>query len=505
MLRVSAMFVAACMILIAVSFGAVLHLTLGLPLTGAVLCAVAALTGLVLCTIAASSWRERTSSDQVANLSRGIADLARQVTELGRRVAGMESKVADALARAQSATAPLSAEIGEIGEIVKELAEAVSAHEIALQEAATLPPYPAEPQPPAAEAARTAMPALLSPAGNAKVQKWMEADAEPGGTMRPVAVTVPEPSRSGAGFKSLAPAAAGTAIRDAVEANRVEFHLQPIVSLPQRKVRHYEALARLRMADGELVPAGDFLDLAEAAGLMPRIDNLMVFRCVKVVRRLISKNRDIGLFCNISASTLADAEFFPQFTEFMAANRAIAAALVFELTQAAYRSLGPIESESLAALMGWGFRFSLDHVSDLKFEPRDLADRGFRFIKAPASLLLGQHPGGAADIHAADLSGLMSRFGIELVVEKVESEGAVLDLLDHDIKYGQGYLFSRPRPVRTEVLAALPERPLPASASERRAAAEPPSAVAADTLPEPPQRATGLAKIARTVTARAAP
>ena len=227
------------------------------------------------------------------------------------------------------------------------------------------------------------------------------------------------------------------------------------------------------------MPAGDFIDLAEAAGLMPRIDNLMVFRCVKVVRRLMSKDRDIGLFCNISASTLADVEFFPQFTEFMAANRAIAAALVFELTQAAYRSLGPIESESLAALMGWGFRFSMDHLNDLKFEPRDLADRGFRFIKVPANLLLDQHPGGAADIHAADLSGLLARFGIELVVEKVESEGTVVDLLDHDIQYGQGYLFSRPRPVRAEVLAALPERSelpprspsRPAPRADRRAAA----------------------------------
>ncbi len=125
-------------------------------------------------------------------------------------------------------------------------------------------------------------------------------------------------------------------------ANRLEFFLQPIFTLPQRKVRFYEALARLRTADDELLTASDFVHAAEAGGLMPRIDNLMLFRCVQVARRLMSKNRDVGLFCNLSASTLVDAAVFPQLTEFMEANRAVAPALMLELTQAAYRTTGPI-------------------------------------------------------------------------------------------------------------------------------------------------------------------
>jgi cyclic-di-GMP phosphodiesterase TipF (flagellum assembly factor) len=285
--------------------------------------------------------------------------------------------------------------------------------------------------------------------------------------------------------------------------------------LPQRKVRYYEALARLRTADGELLTASDFLAAAEAGGLMPRIDNLMLFRCVQVVRRLMAKNRDVGLFCNISASTLVDAEFFPQFTEFMDANRAIAPALLFEFTQDAYRTLGPLESESLAALMGWGFRFSMDHVGDLKIEPRDLADRGFRFIKVPASLLLNRHGGGAADIHAADLAGLLSRFGIELIAEKIESEGTVVDLLDYDVKFGQGYLFSQPRPVKAEVLqTAVPfdargstnaeERPAPPEPEPASRAGPAPAAKAADPRLEALQRPTALAQIARAVAARSA-
>ena len=363
-------------------------------------------------------------------------------------------------------------------------------------------------------------------AGSASTSDLFVKGAEPQGAESAAEFSVAElmfpASGPKTGFRSLTAGAAAAVVRAAVEANRLEFHLQPIVTLPQRKARYYEALARLRAADGELLIAADFLESAEAAGLMPRIDNLMLFRCVQVVRRLLAKKHDVGLFCNISASTLADAEFFPQFTEFMVANRAIAPAVVFEITQAAYRSLGPIENESLAALMSWGFRLSLDHVGDLRFEPRDLADRGFRFVKVPAALLLGRH-GGGAGIHAADLSGLLSRFGIELIAEKIENETTVVDLLDFEVKYGQGNLFSAPRPVRPEVLQALLDQAdgRTSAPGARQSAAPAPSARATGVagagaavatggkaagaadkrLAEALQRSTALAQIARTVAA----
>src|SRR5207244_1317408 len=103
----------------------------------------------------------------------------------------------------------------------------------------------------------------------------------------------------------------------------------------------------------------------ERAGLMPKIDNLAVFRCVQVVRRLLLKNRDIGVFCNVSGSTLTNSAVFGQLLEFLDANRAIAASLVLEFTQAALRAAGPIENESLSALAERGYRFSLDNLADL--------------------------------------------------------------------------------------------------------------------------------------------
>ncbi len=81
---------------------------------------------------------------------------------------------------------------------------------------------------------------------------------------------------------------------------------------------------------------------------------------------------------------------------------------------------------------------------------RDLADRGVRFLKVPATLLLDQKQPSSADIHAADLSNLLGRFGIDLVAERIEGERSVVDLLDYDVRFGQGFLFSPPRPLRPE-------------------------------------------------------
>ena len=84
---------------------------------------------------------------------------------------------------------------------------------------------------------------------------------------------------------------------------------------------------------------------------------------------------------------------FQQLLDFMDANRALAGSLMFEFTQEAYRTFGPIEHESLAALAERGFRFSMDHVTDLHISPKELADRSFRFLKVPAKLLLNKVAG----------------------------------------------------------------------------------------------------------------
>jgi cyclic-di-GMP phosphodiesterase TipF (flagellum assembly factor) len=247
------------------------------------------------------------------------------------------------------------------------------------------------------------------------------------------------------------------AVRNALHGDRIDLYLQPIVSLPQRKVRYYEALSRMRTQQGDVLSADEFIEEAERGGLMPAIDGLVARRCVQIARRLLSKNREIGLFCNISAATLAEPSSCANFLDLMQANRALAHSLILEFTLAAVRRMGAAQHEALSALSKHGFRFSVDNVTDLRLEPADLASRGFRFVKTPAALLVKRSPPQIGGIAPAELSDLLGRFGIDLIADRIELEASVIDLIDCDVRYGQGFLFSAPRPVRAEALQPLSE------------------------------------------------
>jgi cyclic-di-GMP phosphodiesterase TipF (flagellum assembly factor) len=420
MLRLGAIFTAGCMIFIAVAIGTALHLAAGLGGAQSTVVALAALTGLALYNAVATRLRDRSDlGGQIADLSRGTADLARQVAELSRRTAAIEEqgrRLADeAVDQARKAAEPVSAELGELGALVRQLTETVTSQEARLAGLNSTVSSP-KPAAPAALARSTAQ----QPLGSAS-----EDDAD--------------------------------AVRRAIEANRVDLYLQPIVTLPQRKVRYYEAVMRLRTDGGQEPPAADLLPVRHPA-LMPRIDNLLVLRCVQVVRRLQAKSRDIGLFCNISLDTVNDPEGFAALSQFLEANRALAPSLLLGFQQSAWQAMGPIEHERLAGLRGQGFRFCIDQIADLRMEPRDLAERGVQFAKVSTALLLGRIAAGAPEVHAADLSDRLARSGISLIADTIEAEAQVVGLLDYDVRFGQGALFSPARPLRADALQSTPER-----------------------------------------------
>jgi cyclic-di-GMP phosphodiesterase TipF (flagellum assembly factor) len=256
-------------------------------------------------------------------------------------------------------------------------------------------------------------------------------------------------------------------VREALAQNRVDLYLQPVVSLPQRRTVFYESFSRLRDETGRVLMPAEYLSVAEPEGLVTAIDNLLLFRCVQIVRRLAKNDRKVGIFCNISLASLGDDDFFPQFLSFLGENRDLAGALIFELGQAAFQERGGPEARNMAKLADLGFRFSIDKVTDLDFDFQDLSRSDVKFIKISAGVLLDQLlevEGRLAlramkDVAAADFAGLTRRFGVELIAEKIEAERQVIDVLELDIGYGQGHLFGEPRAIKDAVLAEAPPPP----------------------------------------------
>jgi cyclic-di-GMP phosphodiesterase, flagellum assembly factor TipF len=446
-MRLGAILIALCMAIIAGSAGAIVYLYLDVSQLEAITVAIATLMALALYnTVSGRVGLRSVAGRALAELSQGGADLARQVAEMGRRLAAVEEKIEMALDRTRALTDPLSVEIGELSTRVKRLAETVADHQASL--AALAPMFAKSQEMPASVISTSPLVTTSRACDQRAPSSGLAVEAAPADSI--------DLQRD--------------AIRDAVDSNRIDLYLQPIVTLPQRRVRYYEAVPRLRHKTGEVLSACDFVPHAESCGMMPQIDMLVIFRCIQLVRRLLLKNREIGLFCNLSRTTLKDTIVFPRLLDFMAANRAIAPSLLFQFTHSAVRDMGNLEHESLAALSEYGFRFSMDHVTSLHFEPGELAKRGFRYIKVHADMLLKTVRPGPADFHSGSLSDLLGRFGIDLIVDRIEHEGSVIDLLDHDVRYGLGPLFSPPRPVRGEALQSNPELPEPGTGESAVAA-----------------------------------
>jgi cyclic-di-GMP phosphodiesterase, flagellum assembly factor TipF len=469
MIRISTIFIAICMVLVAASLGLILYSVAGISGTESAIVALTALTFLILYNAVSMRLRDRTDvGGQIADLSRGTADLARQVAEFGRRLAAVEGRVASANSAGAERIQTVAGEINELGALVKQLAVSVANHDDMLAAGAAAMPVSKPDSAPQNEVplpASETSTATASPAAPASVGT----EATP-------------PSRSQAQILG--------AVKAAVEENRIDIFLQPMVTLPQRKVRFYEAVTRLRDDKDQLLAADDFIAVAETSGLIGRIDHAVMLKCVQVLRRLMVRNKDVGVFCNVAASTLGNTAMFAQCLDFLEANRALAPSFVLEFKQATFRNLGPTETEHLAALAQRGFRFSIDHVSDLRIEPRELADRGVRFIKVPAALLLDQRQNPASDIHPSDLSDLLGRFGIDLIAERIEGERAVVDLLDYDVRFGQGFLFAPPRPLRPDGATASGAPP-----NQAQDPGDPGKTGSVDSPPINPQRATGNAAL----------
>ncbi|MDK9698036.1 MAG: EAL domain-containing protein [Siculibacillus sp.] len=467
MRRFADLFIAICIPIVAASTGVIAHFRFDVAAAGAVAIAMVALAMLVLVRLEGLRRRARRDTEaRFSALSRRLAAIEGDITAVERRLGAVEDGGAR---RVREELDQIVAEVEVIGTLTRQVIETVADLEVAVAESRPAAGRTAAPETPARRAAAAPRPEGASPL---LPDRFAHLGTE--------------------GFMAL--------VRRAIDAERIDLHLQPIVTLPQRKVRFYECLTRLRTEDGETVHPSDYIAIAEANGFVATIDQQILMKTVQILRRLATRSKEVGIFLNLSPASLGDADFFEDFVRVLEDNRDLCEMLVLEFPHAAVREMGPIENEGLRLLRGLGFRFSIDQVADLKISFQNLSDLGFRYVKITTDRLLGRSGDLGTDIHPADLADYFQRFGMELIADHVEREADVVDALDYGVKYGQGYLFAPPRPVRAEVLqAAAPAKSAtsgegrsatgggtrPAAAPEGRATVARPAGPSAATRPLP--------------------
>jgi len=224
--------------------------------------------------------------------------------------------------------------------------------------------------------------------------------------------------------------------------------LQPVVTLPQRKRRFYEMFSRIRIRADSYLPAERYIEVAMRQDLLPVIDNLLLLRGLQLARDAGASGEGAeaggAFFCNITSLTLNDPKFMGDLVEFIAQNRALAPRLVFEMGQRDLKEMTPEILPVLEGLSRLGCRFSMDQVRSLAFDFAELELRRIRFIKVDAATILTEMDGPGGLRRMKRMKAAMDGNGIDLIVEKIETEDQVVNLLDLDIDYGQGYLFGKP-------------------------------------------------------------
>ncbi|KFC75330.1 EAL domain-containing protein precursor [Bosea sp. LC85] len=355
-----------------------------------------------------------------------LATNAIRLDNLAQRVEQLPMSEADA-APARAAINELTAEVGLLGDLLQQVATTLADHDAQLsaaqarRNAETAPPLPA----PAPELARIAHREALAAARAEAIQAEQLRAADERAAI----------------------------ISTALAEGKVEVHLQPIVQLPQRRTRGYEALVRLRLDESTLLLPAEFLAIVEERGFGPTLDALVLTRTLAIARHLGSKEGGLFVACNFSAATWGSSQALVTLSRILDRYREHAGNLVIEMPQRVFRALEPTSLGLLGAMSANGVRFALDHVGDLRFDPASLHDRGIRFVKVPAALLQAEAERSSIDIAAADLAAQLARASITLVAEKIEDDPTVADMIELGVAYAQGLVISPPRPVKPEVFA----------------------------------------------------
>jgi len=239
-------------------------------------------------------------------------------------------------------------------------------------------------------------------------------------------------------------------LRQAVEEQRLVFHIEPIVTLPQRRPHGYDLVPRLAMEDGSFADRPDFMPRHGGEELVARLEADAMDEAVVIARRARTSGSPITLFVPVSRATLSSAKAVELVLAALDANRAVAGSLLLVIEQNEYKALGPREKASLGAINKMGVALSLANATSLRFDYAELQGLGFRTVRVDATRFLRQ-PEMFTDFHAADVAAYGRRFGIDMVATGIIDEQQLLHLFEDGVTLAQGPHIAAPGPVRPDL------------------------------------------------------
>jgi len=236
-------------------------------------------------------------------------------------------------------------------------------------------------------------------------------------------------------------------LRRALEEDLFVLHFQPIVSLADGRVSHYEAL--LRLADephGGLVAPGRFLPAAERYGLIRDIDR-MVLGKVAALLGAEHGGRGVCIAMNVSALSVTDGAMLTHLERQLERHRVDATQLVIEVTETAAISDMARAKDFCSGVQALGCAVALDDFGAGFGSFQYLKQLPFSYLKIDGDFIRGL-PGSHTDqLVVQALVGVVRGLGRRTIAEFVGDEQTMSMLRDFGVDYAQGFEVGRPHPV----------------------------------------------------------
>ena len=233
-------------------------------------------------------------------------------------------------------------------------------------------------------------------------------------------------------------------IRHALDNGNVFYNLQPQFDMNHR-LRGFEALARMRDEEGNVMSPVVFIPVAEKTGLVDLIDTRVLFSSAKFIGELVKKTgSDVVLSVNASVRHMMQAGFVDEIRHALEQSGLPANQLEIEITESIMIESVDRALECIGQLTNLGVRISIDDfgtgyssLSYLNSLPSDV-------IKVDRSFIITMNSSEKSKQYVAAIIALGHIMNFKVVAEGVEDDSQIETLRNIGCDYIQGFVWGKP-------------------------------------------------------------
>ncbi|MDJ0337799.1 GGDEF domain-containing phosphodiesterase [Cryobacterium sp. PH31-O1] len=236
-----------------------------------------------------------------------------------------------------------------------------------------------------------------------------------------------------------------TALREAVARGEIETWYQPIVDLQEdgaATVVATEALARWRRPNTGIVMPGDFIALAEEAGLIGDIGQTVLNQACLAATAL----DQVVVSVNVSARQFARADFGAIVRHALQVSGLPPHRLCLELTESEVVEAIDSAAATLQELRALGVRWAIDDFGTGYSSFTQLRTFTFDLLKIDMTFIRGIEESSRDRGMVEGILRLADALHLDVIAEGIETAGQRDLLREMGCRFGQGYFFSRPAP-----------------------------------------------------------